>query len=359
MATTPTITPKVDTPVQDKPLLTQPVPLDKLSDAQHAKWLKTGELPTQGAKEVKALDDGADKIDVEADKARPGDDGKVDDDAVVPAERGFGSKRPSELRRIAREQQAEIARLKARIAKPVDDEAEEVPVKADTKNAAKTIPRPKSTDVGADGKPKYADWEAYEDALLEWNTERVMAKVEESTTKREQERTITAQNSKTEQFWAKRVEASSKLHDDFEDVALDSEGPGKHISRGSVVDQWILESDLGAEILYHFGNNLDDLLRYGKLSPVQAARELTKLETKLTKSSEHDDRDSPANPKKSEVKVTKAPKPASQVGGRGSAAIDDIARALADDPTRNPDAMRRFMDAENRKDIAERLGTHR
>jgi hypothetical protein len=366
MATTPTITPaKSDAaPTPDKPLLTQPVSLEQLSDAQHAKWLKTGELPIAGAKEVKTLDQGADKVDADADKAKPGDDGKVDDDAPAQPERGFGSKRPSELRRIAREQQAEIARLKARIAKPADADAAEVeevevPAKADAKSAAKATPRPKSTDLDANGKAKYADWEAYEDALLEWNTERVMAKVEESQSKREQERTIAAQNTKIEQSWGKRTEEARKLHEDFDDVALDPDGPGKHISRGSVVDQWILESDLGAEILYHFGSNLDDLLRYGKLSPVAAARELTKLESKLSKSSEQDDSASASGPRKSEVKVTKAPRPASEVGGRGTAAVDDVARALADDPTKSEDAMRRFMAAENRKDIAERLGERR
>ena len=361
MATT-TVTPKSDAvaaPAPDKPLLTQPVPLDKLSDAQHAKWLKTGELPVQGAKEVKALDETGDAAKI--------DDGKVDDaaavdDGKVPTRPGFGSMRPSEMRRKLRELAAENDRLKAQPAKgkAAEPEIEEVeaPVKAEVKTV-KSAPRPKSTDLDAQGKAKYADWEAYEDALLEWNTERVLAKVEEGQTKRERERTIAAQNTKIEQSWAKRTDEARKLHEDFDEVALDPEGPGKHISRGSVVDQWILESDHGAEILYHFGNNLADLLRYGKLSPVQAARELTKLEAKLTKGSTQDDSDSPSNPKNDEVKVTRAPRPASVVGGRGSAAVDDVARALADDPTRSEDAMKRFMAAENAKDIRERLGERR
>lgn len=347
----------VETPVpviSDSTKPAQPVPLEKLSDAQHAKWLKTGELPVQGAKEVKGLDEGDDAKPVKAaDEADTGDA-----DAQPPAKRGFGSMRPSEMRRQLREQSAELERLRAgKSAKVVEDEVEEVVAPKVEAKTAKATPRPKPNDLDDKGKAKYADWEQYEDALLEWSTERTLAKVEEAQSKKEQERTIAAQNTKIEQSWAKRTKESRKQHDDFDDVALDPEGPGKHISRGSVVDQWILESDLGAEILYHFGNDLDDLLRYGKLSPVAAARELTKLEAKLTKGTAQDDSDSPPNPPKREVKVTRAPKPASEVGGRGNAAIDDSERALRDDPTKNPDAMKRFMEAENRKDIRERLGT--
>lgn len=350
--------PVITTPNSTKPA--QPVPFEKLSDAQHAKWLKTGELPVQGAKEVKGLDEGdAKPVKADADEA----DTDTGDADAKPAERGFGSKRPSELRRIAREQQAEISRLKTQLAGAKGPERAEIKEEiAELETAAapkvdKLGPKPRATDKNADGTPKYKDWEAFEDAKDEWVRKDAIQEFESAANKKEQERTIAAQNTKIEQSWAKRTEESRKQHDDFDDVALDPEGPGKHISRGSVVDQWILESDLGAEILYHFGNDLDDLLRYGKLSPVAAARELTKLEAKLTKGTTQDDSDSPPNPPKREVKVTRAPKPASEVGGRGNAAIDDSERALRDDPTKNPDAMKRFMEAENRKDIRERLGT--
>lgn len=334
----------------------QPIPLEDLSEAQHAKWLKTGDLPVKGAKEVKTFDEQPDAK--EADQA---DDAEAADDSGKSASREEvgkyrGDLRPGQLRDLAKKQEAEISRLKAEL-KQTKNPTERAEIKEEIAEVeAKTEKlrsRPRSSDKNADGTPKYKDWNEYEDDMDKWYDERADIRVNETLSKREQEQTIASQNRKIEQSWNDRTAKARETHDDFDNVALDPEGPGKHISRGSVVDQWILESDLGAEILYHFGSDLPDLLRYAKLSPVAAARELTKLEAKLSGEPEAK---TPAPP---EPKVTKAPKPASIVGGRGTAAVDEVTKALRDDPTKSEDAMRRFMDAENRANIRERLGPSR
>lgn len=329
--------------------IAQPVPLEDLSEAQHRKWLETGDLPVKGAKEIKTLDEQPD-----AKKADAADDAKNADDSGESASRekkGAGSLTYRELRARVRELEAKLENASKSERAEIREEIAELEEPAKPKTE-KLRARPRSNDQ-ADGKPKYKDWNEYEDDLDKWYDERADLRIAETLSKREQEATIASQNRKIEQSWNDRTAKARETHDDFDDVALDPEGPGKHISRGSVVDQWILESDLGAEILYHFGQNLDDLLRYGKLSPVAAARELTKLEAKLSGEPEAK---TPAQP---EPKVTKAPKPASIVGGRGTTAVDDVTKALRDDPTKSEDAMRRFMDAENRANIKERLGDRR
>lgn len=338
----------------------RPVPMEKLSDAQHKKWLETGELPVQGAKEVKSLSDGKkNEPDAEKDAAEE----VTEPGTETPREKkGVGSLTYKELRARVRELEAKLADASKDERREIKEEIEELVETAPKPKAEKASPRPKAGDQKEDGTPKFATWEEYEDALLEWNTERVLAKADERQTQREQEQTIAVQNRKIEQSWNTRVDKAREQHEDFDDVALAKDGPGKHIARGSVVDQWILDSKHGAEILYHFGNNLPDLLRYSKMNPIQASRELYKLEAGLADSSGASDfDDEPTPPKKDvkEIKVTKAPKPASEVGGRGTAAGDDVERALRDDPTKNEDAMRRFMAAENAKDIRERLGSRR
>lgn len=325
----------------------QPIPLEDLSEAQHAKWLKTGDLPVKGAKEVKTFDE-KDEPEVEKDATEEAEEPGA---AAPKREKSAGKLSFAELRARVRELEAQLAKAPKAERAEIKEEIAEVEEKQ--AKAEKLRARPRSADKNADGTPKYKDWNEYEDDMDKWYDERADIRVNETLSKREQEQTVASQNRKIEQSWNDRTAKARETHDDFDNVALDPEGPGKHISRGSVVDQWILESDLGAEILYHFGNDLPDLLRYAKLSPVAAARELTKLEAKLSGEPEAK---TPAPP---EPKVTKAPKPASIVGGRGTAAVDEVTKALRDDPTKSEDAMRRFMDAENRANIRERLGPSR
>lgn len=75
-------------------------------------------------------------------------------------------------------------------------------------------------------------------------------------------------------------------------------------------------SDAGAKLLQHLGTDLDEAARIASLSPVQMARELTRLEFKLSQ---------PAAPKP----VSKAPAPITPLG---SSATNDV------DPTRMSDA---------------------
>lgn len=351
-----TITPAAEV-VETKVLL--PKSMDKLTPKEYDTWQKTGEVAVD--REASGLK--AEKP--EAKEADAADDAKLADESgtsVTREKKGVGSLTYKELRARVRTLEAELETATKAERREIKEEIEELVADAPKPKTEKATPRPKAGDQKEDGTPKFATWEEYEDALLEWNTERVLAKADERQTQRQQEQTIAAQNAKIEQSWNARVDKAREAHEDFDDVALDKDGPGKHIARGSVVDQWILDSKHGAEILYHFGNNLPDLLRYSKMNPIQASRELYKLEARLANSSgssDFDDEPEPKAPITKETKVTKAPKPASEVGGRGTAAGDDVERALRDDPTKNEDAMRRFMAAENAKDIRERLGPSR
>ena len=68
-------------------------------------------------------------------------------------------------------------------------------------------------------------------------------------------------------------------------------------------------SDAGAKLIHHLGKDLDEAARIAALTPVQRARELTKLELKLNQ---------PAKPKP----VSQAPAPITPIAGSGATSKD-------------------------------------
>ena len=77
-------------------------------------------------------------------------------------------------------------------------------------------------------------------------------------------------------------------------------------------------SDLGTDVLYHYATHPDDFAKLNQLPTVQAAREIARLEVGILE-----------KPKPAPKLVSSAPKPPSEVSGRGTATDDPIAEALA------------------------------
>lgn len=303
----------------------KPRELTSLSDKQYQEWRITGEIPAEGVKEEPEAKADEKKPPEKAETAsEPGADAKQEQrKEKKPGSMGYG-----ELR-------AKIAELEAKIAagdKPkVADETAERKEKAETKRPAKPTPN----DVDEKGQPKFATYEDYVDALTDWKTDEKFAAFREDaskeTAKQAKDAEIQAVNKQIEDMWKAKVGEARKKHADFDEFALDPKLP---VKAGSVVDAWCLDSDIGADILYHFGKNPAELDRINALSPFAAARELTRLEEKL------------AAPPAPEHKATKAPPPAREVGGRGTAAVDEVTKAVADDD------VRAYINAQNRREIA-------
>jgi hypothetical protein len=276
--------------------------------------------------------------------------------------KGAGSLSHNELRARVRELEAENQRLAA--AKPPEKKAEEVKVEPETKQPEALRARPTPDDKIGD-KPKYANWQKYEDDLLAWNKEEIFRELDERSAKKTQEAQIEAVNQTIEQSWKERVTKSREAHEDFDEVALGPDGPGKLIQPGSLVDEWIMDSEHGAELLYYFGQNPSELLKFENVAgknPTErranARRALVKLEDKLTAAPD-DKKTEPekAEPeKKEEVRATRTPKPSSEVGGRGNSLPDPVQAAIADG---SDAATRRYIDEQNRRDIRAKFGDAR
>src|SRR5277367_4688494 len=224
--------------------------------------------------------------------------------------------------------------------------------------------RPKSDDQ-KDGKAKYDTWEKYEDDLLEWNREKIFRDLDERNAKLTQEQQITAANKTIEQSWKDRVTKSREAHADYDTIALGEDGPGKLINPGSWVDEWIMDSENGAELLYYFGKHPDELSKFQDVDKsfgatpttrrAAARRALVRLEDKIALEAKPSE-EKPAKQAVEEIRATKAPKPASEVGGRGNSLPDPVAAAVAGGSDADT---RRYIDEMNRREVNAKFGDAR
>lgn len=108
--------------------------------------------------------------------------------------------------------------------------------------------------------------EAYADVLAERKAEELIAR-------REQAR---MQSEIIESYHEREEEARNK-YDDFEQVAYNSKLPIT-----DVMAQTIQSSDIGPDMAYYLGSNPKEAERISRLSPMLQAKEIGKLEFKLT-----------------------------------------------------------------------------
>lgn len=149
---------------------------------------------------------------------------------------------------------------------------------------------PTKADAAAELPDREADPDAYAEALA-------VRKAEELLAKREAER----QQAELLNGYYDREEAAREKYDDFAQVAYN---PALPIT--TVMAQTIQASEIGPDVAYYLGANPREAERISRLSPYLQAKEIGKIEVKLT--------DNP--PVK---KTTSAPPPLKPVTARGTA----------------------------------------
>jgi hypothetical protein len=164
------------------------------------------------------------------------------------------------------------------------------------------------------GKPdpdKYETHAEYIEALTDWKIEQ-----RESSSKKEAEKNkLQSEQEKLLKAHSERVKAFSENTEDFEESLESLEG-----IRSLTVEQIIVESENGPELLYALAKDPAEAKRICALGPIAAAREMGKLEAKISKSSDQQNKPEPK-------KITKAPQPIAPVGSKGGSSapkrIDD------------------------------------
>ncbi len=176
--------------------------------------------------------------------------------------------------------------------------------------ASKPAPEKQSTETkeaDPNARPKVESFETHEEyveALADW-------KVEQKLSQRDQkakERDLKSDFEKRVSTHSERVEAFKKQRTDFEDVIESIDD----IPMSTTVQQAILDSEDGPELMYQLAKNRKEYEKICKLPALAAARELGKFEARIAKASE--------STAVKETKTTTAPAPISPVG-KGSVTV--------------------------------------
>ncbi len=218
-------------------------------------------------------------------------------------------KRPSGYDRMKRKNQylqSEILRLQEQASKP----------------AAEPDKAPKEEDFNGDWGKYIAATAAHEAAKAVKDT--IAADKKTATESRMHELRSEALSD-----FEERTEAFKSKAKDFDEIVSGYVDKGGKFS--DVVRELVMESDQGPELTYHLAKHPSIANKINALPPLQAAKEIARLEDTLSKPS---------------IKATKAPPPAKPLnGGAGPAA----------DPRTGPDDMEAFA-SWLRKDQAKRAG---
>lgn len=162
------------------------------------------------------------------------------------------------------------------------------------------------------GRPNPDHFDSHDDfveALTDWKLEQ---RERERETKQRETQLKTEHQQQVDSHTA-RLKTFAKNHKDFEDVLSDVDD----IPMSVTVQQVILSSDNGPELMYELAKNPDEYARICKLPAIAAARELGKFEARLS-------READEKPETKEIKTTKAPKPLSPVGSKSGAVTKSI-----------------------------------
>lgn len=165
-------------------------------------------------------------------------------------------------------------------------------------------PAEKTASTQAAGEPDPDDFDthaAYVKAVARWEADQAF-----------KEREQKAEKSKLEQehkslinSHVERVKSFKEKTADFDDVleAVDD------IPVSPTIQEIIISSENGPELMYELARNREEYARICKLPPLAAAREMGRLDARLSKSSEEH--------KPELKKTTQAPKPIAPVGSKG------------------------------------------
>lgn len=240
------------------------------------------------------------------DQATPKAEEELDEEGKPKRMGGF-QKRISKLnaRLVEKDEQLaareeEIARLKA----------------GNTSPAAADAPKPsaKPEPPDEDKFTSYAEFKAaerkYMEDLADWKAEEkfktLKAKEQEEATKAKEKEKA----EETQKTWATRLEAAHEAHPDLEDLLEDD------LPATPAMVQTVQDSEHGGELLYYLASHPEECRRIAQLAPLSAARELGRIEDRISKPIE------PAKAPEAQRKTTSAPAPLQPLKGTGTATKD-------------------------------------
>ena len=196
--------------------------------------------------------------------------------------------------------QAELDEIvQKRIAK-LERKAEKQRIEAETRAKVMQEVREAAKPISTKPSPEdFTDYSEYQEALTDWKVDEKLKSIE---LQKEQEKVRASQQSEAERIREREahlIEAGERKYDDFEDVVRSNT---QDYSKAAYLS--ILESDISAEIMYHLAKNQDEAKRIAGMPAFAQAKEIGKLEDKLSA--------------KQPIKPSNAPSPISPIEGKGN-----------------------------------------
>ena len=167
-------------------------------------------------------------------------------------------------------------------------------------------PKPGETSVvvqPATPKPQqsqFEDYDAYVEALTDWKTDEKIRAFQREAAKKAGD--IRAQSNESE-FQAKLTEGAER-YEDFEEIARN---PVLPITPGMI--EILKDTDYPADIAYYLGKNIKECTMISRLSPLQAARTIGRIEAEIKTKIGNGRPPVPPKPK-----ITNAPPPVQPIG---------------------------------------------
>lgn len=263
----------VSTSIKDPVELTKPeVEIEETKPAAE-------EIPAETLEASEALEE------KETDEEDSGDEGKELVKSSKGAVKRIGklTKQREDARREAAYWRDEALKNKPTEAKPV-----EVVAKADS--------------IGKPSAESFPTHEEYVEALADWKVDQKLS-AREATQKQNE---LKSEQDKKLSGYIQKRDAFSKGREDYFERMEDI----KDIPMSLTVNEALLESENGPELLYELAADPEEYKRICSLPAIQAARELGKFEASLAKSSE--------TTQVPETKTSKAPTPIRPVGSKST-----------------------------------------
>jgi hypothetical protein len=177
---------------------------------------------------------------------------------------------------------------------------------------AKANPEPQEQKPVGDGKPRAEQFEdayQYAEALAEWSAEQALLRRDAE----EAQRKAQEAEAKRAEAWNQKLEQARSKLEDFDRIVQSST-----VVVSDEIKKAILESDIGAEILYELASDEEYATKIAQMDSVKALKEIGKLEAKLEAKAEKKPK---AEKIRETVQSSKAPDPISPLTG-GKAGAD-------------------------------------
>lgn len=137
------------------------------------------------------------------------------------------------------------------------------------------------TQAQPQDKPKPDDFEdeyAYFEALADWKANQAVNAYKSEAEQRRQQEEAQRQATRVQQDYQKRVDDYRAKRPDYDEVVTNNQD----LPISDIMAQAIMESEAGPDIAYHLGQNPHEAFRISQMSPVAAAKEIGRLEAKVT-----------------------------------------------------------------------------